>query len=87
MINQKALSLKLDVSVLEELDKEVQVTWRKSRNRIINEAVKMYLCAQETRRRARAHGVGSPVCDKEVAEFLKTWILPEANYYIGQITT
>lgn len=86
MINQKALSLKLNVDILEELDKEVSVTW-KSRNRIINEAVKMYLCAQETRRRARAHGVGSPVCDKEVAEFLKMWVLPEANYYIGQITT
>lgn len=86
MINQKALLLKLDVSVFEELDQEVSTTW-KSRNRIINEAVKMYLCAQETRRRARAHGVGSPVCDKEVAEFLKTWVLPEANYYIGQITT
>lgn len=86
MINQKALLLKLDVSVFEELDQEVSTTW-KSRNRIINEAVKMYLCAQETRRRARAHGVGSPVCDKVVAEFLKTWVLPEANYYIGQITT
>lgn len=86
MINQKALSLKLNVDILEELDQEVNMTW-KSRNRIINEAVRMYLCAQETRRRARAHGVGSPVCDKEVAEFLKTWILPEANYYIGQITT
>lgn len=86
MINQKAILLKLDVSVFEELDQEVSTTW-KSRNRIINEAVKMYLCAQETRRRARAHGVGSPVCDKEVAEFLKTWVLPEANYYIGQITT
>lgn len=86
MINQKALSLKLNVDILEELDQEVSTTW-KSRNRIINEAVKMYLCALETRRRARAHGVGSPVCDKEVAEFLKTWILPEANYYIGQITT
>lgn len=86
MINQKALLLKLDVSVFEELDQEVSTTW-KSRNRIINEAVKMYLCAQETRRRARAHGVGSPVCDKAVAEFLKTWVLPEANYYIGQITT
>lgn len=86
MINQKALSLKLNVDILEELDKEVNITW-KSRNRIINEAVKMYLCAQETRRRARAHGVGSPVCDKAVAEFLKTWVLPEANYYIGQITT
>lgn len=86
MINQKALSLKLNVDILEELDKEVSITW-KSRNRIINEAVKMYLCAQETRRRARAHGVGSPVCDKEVAEFLKMWVLPEANYYIGQITT
>lgn len=86
MINQKALSLKLDVSVLEELDKEVQVTW-KSRNRIINDAVRLYLDTLDTQRRARAHGVGSPECDKTVAAFLKHWILPEANYYIGQITT
>lgn len=85
MINQKALSLKLDVSVLEELDKEVQVTW-KSRNRIINDAVRLYLDTLDTQRRARAHGVGSPECDKAVTAFLKTWILPEANYYIGQIT-
>lgn len=86
MINQKALSLKLDVSVLEELDKEVSMTCQ-SRNRIINVAVRLYLDRLETQRRARAHGVGSPECDKAVAAFLKQWILPEANYYIGQITT
>lgn len=86
MINQKALSLKLNVDILEELDQEVNMTC-KSRNRIINDAVRLYLDRLDTQRRARAHGVGSPECDKAVAAFLKQWLLPEANYYIGQITT
>lgn len=84
MIKQKALSLKLDIEILEDLDKELGVTWI-SRNRLINYAVKMYLDAQDARRRAKMAGVGSPDCDRIIGEFLKSYVLPEANYYIGRI--
>lgn len=55
MVNQKPISLKIDLWVLKELDKEVSTSWRK-RNWHINQAIKQYLDAQDTRRRIKCAG-------------------------------
>lgn len=55
MITQKPISLKIDTSLLEELDREVALGWRK-RNGLINEAVRTYLILADSRRRIRAYG-------------------------------
>lgn len=52
MVNQKAISVKLDVDTLLQLDRECDLGYMK-RNRIINEAVRMYLDAKDTKRRWR----------------------------------
>lgn len=55
MVNQKLISLKIDLRVLEDLDKEVALGWQK-RNWHINQAIRQYLDAQDTRRRIRCVG-------------------------------
>lgn len=55
MITQKPISLKIDTSLLEELDREVSLGWKK-RNALINEAVRTYLVLADSRRRIRAYG-------------------------------
>lgn len=71
MINQKAISLKLDVQTLEDLDKEVSCGYMK-RNRIINEAIRMYLDAKDTKRR---WSCAVSISDKaaEYAQFNLRW--------------
>lgn len=49
MITQTPISLKIDCYLLKEIDKEVSLGYQK-RNRIINEAIRMYLDAKDTKR-------------------------------------
>lgn len=56
MVTQKAISLKIDCSLLEDLDKEVALGWRK-RNSHINEAIRFYLDYKDTYRRYRSYSV------------------------------
>ncbi len=69
MVTQKAICLKLDVDTLEQLDKEVSLGW-KSRNRIINDAVSLYLELQDHKRRVDAY---QSLSDKEdeVRKFIR----------------
>lgn len=53
MVNQKAISLKINFDLLEELDKEALHGWTK-RNTHINRAISLYLEFQDLRRRVRA---------------------------------
>lgn len=53
MITQKAISLKIDIDLLEDLDKETRLGWMK-RNAHINRAISLYLTIQDLRRRVRA---------------------------------
>lgn len=69
MVTQKAICLKLDVNTLEQLDKEVSLGW-KSRNRIINDAVSMYLELQDHKRRVRSYQSMSDKED-EVRKFIR----------------
>ena len=49
MVTQKPISLKIDTELLQELDAEVALGWRK-RNCIINQAIRLYLSLQDCRR-------------------------------------
>lgn len=55
MVNQKAISLKIDYGILEDLDREASLGWRK-RNSHINEAIRFYLEYRDTVRRIRSYG-------------------------------
>lgn len=55
MITQKPISLKIDTNILEDLDKEVALGWRK-RNALINEAIRVYLVLADSRRRIKSYG-------------------------------
>jgi len=49
MITQKAISLKIDTKLLEDLDAEARLGWKK-RNAHINEAIRLYLLIKDKRR-------------------------------------
>lgn len=71
MVNQKPISLKIEFDLLDELDKEVSLGWRK-RNNHINEAIRLYLAYKDSRRRVYSYG---SVDDKrkEARDFIKKW--------------
>ena len=49
MVNQKAISAKIEYGVLEQLERESFTSGRK-KNRIINDALKMYIDLQDLKR-------------------------------------
>lgn len=71
MITQKPISLKIDTTLLEELDYEVSIGWRK-RNNHINMAIKFYLEYLDCKRRSKIfHGdVKTNILNDE---FIKKW--------------
>lgn len=76
MITQKPISLKIDATILEDLDKEVTLGWRK-RNNLINQAIAMYLRVMDSRRRIR---YASSIQDKlKQLEDLESFVIPEAQ--------
>ena len=70
MVTQKAISLKIDTELLEDLDKEVALGWRK-RNNHINEAIRFYLDYQDTCRRLRAYDDKDR--EAELERYMKKW--------------
>ena len=52
MITQKAISLKINTDLLQELDEETRLSWYK-RNAHINKAISLYLEFLDLRRRVR----------------------------------
>lgn len=84
MINQKAISAKLDYYVLDMIDKEARVSW-KSRNRIINDAIRQYCESQDLQRTIRAHGRGSEAARTAAANYLKRYVAPDAHVYLDMI--
>lgn len=71
MITQTPISLKIDSYLLEEIDREVSLGYKK-RNRIINEAIRMYLDAKDTKRRWK---LATSIEDKaaQYAQFNLRW--------------
>lgn len=84
MINQKAISAKLNYDVLEMIDEEVRVSLH-SRNRIINDAIRIYCANVDLRRTIRAHGRGSEAARTAAAQYLKKYVAPEAHVYVDMI--
>lgn len=71
MIRQKAISLKIDMELLEQLDAEAALGWRK-RNNHINEAIRFYLEYKDAYRTQQAHR-GHPLAHTVVEDFTKKW--------------
>lgn len=77
MITQKPISLKIDTSLLEELDREASLGWKK-RNGLINEAIRKYLILADGRRRINSYNrVEDQV--RELEQLMKR-LLPGLNY-------
>lgn len=84
MINQKAISVKLNFDVLKIIDDESKVSW-KSRNRIINDAIRLYCDNKDLQRTICAHGPGSEAARIAAASYLKKYVCPEAHVYVLMI--
>lgn len=84
MINQKAISAKLNFDVLKMIDEEVRLGY-KSRNRIINDAIRLYCEHEDLRRTILAHGLKSESARTAAANYLKRYIAPEAHIYLDMI--
>lgn len=70
MVTQTPILVKLNTETLDALNAEKSTTW-KSRNRIINEAVRYYLDMADTRRRCRAFMPKD--AERERAQFIQRW--------------
>lgn len=84
MINQKAISAKIYLHILQSLDEEVKTGW-KSRNRIINDAIRMYCTARKLQRIIHDQGRGSEAARTAAAQFLKEYVTPDAHVYVDMI--
>lgn len=69
MITQKAISAKIDTSLLAELDEEVALGWRK-RNWHINQAIRLWLEVQDLNRKIKCL-VDQSSKELELEEFLR----------------
>lgn len=85
MITQKPISLKIDLNLLEELDKEAALGWKK-RNALINEAIRMYLDAKDAYRHDRCTSHEGNVPAIEVTRFIKKYLTPDAHLYLDNIS-
>lgn len=78
MITQKPISLKIDTCLLEDLDEEVRLGWRK-RNWHINQAIALYLEVQDLNRRLKCYQ-GAALKHDEVERFLRHRVPNGANW-------
>lgn len=84
MITQKPISLKIDTAVLEKLDEEASTTW-KSRNRLINEAVEMYLELIDAQRYQRYQDKTDRKVSEQALRFIKRHLVPNVQYFLDVI--
>ena len=78
MVTQKPISLKIDTTLLKDLDAEVSTGWKK-RNHLINEAIHYYLELKDARRRISMYGSIEDKKD-EVQKFLRQWFPEGATW-------
>lgn len=78
MITQKAISLKIDTKLLEDLDAEVNLGYR-SRNGNINRAIACYLSLEDAKRRVK-YCYGLEEKRQILDEWLRKWF-PESAYW------
>ena len=81
---QIPISLKIDASLLDDLNKECELGYK--RNRLINQAIAMFLEAREARRYdiVEDHGDGKP--SLAVIRFIKKHLTPRAHVYLDNIS-
>lgn len=84
MITQKPISLKIDCELLEQLDQEVSLGWKK-RNAIINDAIRIFLQLRVAQRYEKyANSVGEHAC-KESLAFIKKYLVHDVNITLDKI--
>lgn len=84
MINQKPISLKIDVELLEKLDQEVSLGWKK-RNACINEAIAVWLELKDAKRYENyANSQGESAC-KESLLFIKKHLVHNVQFFLDKI--
>lgn len=84
MVTQKPISLKIDTGLLERLDNEAGQTW-KSRNRLINEAIDMYLDLRDTQRYQRLEESQGRKVSQEALRFIKKNLVSNVQYFLDVI--
>lgn len=82
-ITQKAISFKIDIRLLDELDRECGLGYK--RNRLINDAVAMFLEARDARRLDASihHFDNRP--HPRVMTFIKKYLTPRAHMFLDLI--
>ena len=84
MITQKPISLKIDCELLEQLDQEVELTWKK-RNAVINDAIAFYLEYKDAYRHEKyANSVGKNACQESLA-FIKKYLVHNVQFFLDKI--
>lgn len=84
MITQTPISLKIDTAVLEKLNEEANTTW-KSRNKLINEAVEMYLELIDAQRYQRLQDKTDRKVSEQALRFIKRYLVPNVQYFLDVI--
>lgn len=84
MITQTPISLKIDSAVLERLNEEAKDSW-KSRNKLINEAVEMYLELMDVQRYQRLQDTQDRKVCKQALMFIKRYLVPNVQYFLDVI--
>lgn len=84
MITQKPISLKIDVELLDKLDQEVSLGWKK-RNACINEAISVWLELKDAKRHEKdANFHGENAC-KESLQFIKRHLVHNVQFFLDKI--
>lgn len=84
MITQKPISLKIDSELLEKLDQEVLLGWKK-RNACINEAIAVWLELKDAKRHEKyANSVGENAC-QESLRFIKKHLVHNVQFFLDKI--
>lgn len=78
MVTQKPICLKIDTELLEQLDEEVRLGYR-TRNRVINQAIALYLEVLDMNRRVICYH-NETMKQDEVEKFLREWIPNAASW-------
>lgn len=84
MITQTPISLKIDTAVLERLNEETEHSW-KSRNKLINEAVEMYLELIDAQRYQRNQDKTDRKVSEQALRFIKRHLVPNVQYFLDVI--
>ena len=84
MVTQKPISLKIDHSILEQLDIEAARSW-KSRNKLINEAVHVYLQLLYVQRQQRHEESRNNPVSKDALQFIKKYLIRNVQYFLDVI--